>query len=103
MDNASFHHTERIEQMCANAEVKLVYLPPYSPNLNPIEEFFAELKASIKQKWKAYEDSPEQGFNAFLEWYVDVVGERGSSAKGYCRHIGSNLLATNYLHVQAQK
>jgi DDE superfamily endonuclease len=36
MDNASFHHTERIEQMCRDAGVKLVYLPPYSPDFNPI-------------------------------------------------------------------
>ena len=28
MDNASFHYTERIEQMCHDASVKLVYLPP---------------------------------------------------------------------------
>jgi transposase len=49
MDNASFHHTERIEQMCHDAGVKLVYLPRYSPDLNLIEEFFAELKAFIKQ------------------------------------------------------
>jgi transposase len=47
MDNASFHHSEKIEQMCSEAGVKLVYLPPYSPDLNPIEEFFAELKAFI--------------------------------------------------------
>jgi len=59
MDNASFHHTERIEQMCAEAGVKLLYLPPYSPDLNPIEEFFAELKAFIKKNWKSYEESPE--------------------------------------------
>jgi transposase len=49
MDNASFHHTQRIEQMCYDAGVKLVYLPPYSPDFNPIEEFFAELKAFIKR------------------------------------------------------
>jgi transposase len=48
MDNASFHHTEQIKQMCHNAGVKLVYLPPYSLDLNLIEEFFAELKAFIK-------------------------------------------------------
>ena len=48
MDNASIHHTERIEQMCRNASVKLVYLLLCLPNLNPIEEFFAELKAFIK-------------------------------------------------------
>jgi hypothetical protein len=49
MDSASFHHTERIKQMCADVGVKLVYLPPYSPDLNPIEEFFTELKAFIKK------------------------------------------------------
>jgi transposase len=41
MDNASFHRSERIKQMCDAAGVKLLYLPPYSPRLNPIEEFFA--------------------------------------------------------------
>jgi transposase len=56
MDNASFHHTERIAQMCADAGVKLMYLPPYSPDLNPIEEFFAELKAFIKRNWSTYEE-----------------------------------------------
>jgi transposase len=49
MDNASFHHTERIEQMCADAGVKLIYIPLYSPDLNLIEQFFAELKAFIKR------------------------------------------------------
>jgi hypothetical protein len=44
MDNSSFHHTERIGQLCAAAGVKLVNLPPYSPDLDPIVEFLAELK-----------------------------------------------------------
>jgi hypothetical protein len=37
-------------------------------DVNPIEEFFAELKAFIKKNWMAYEDNPEQGFDTFLEW-----------------------------------
>ena len=44
IDNASFYHTERIEQIYINAGVKLIYLLIYSPDLNPIKEFFAELK-----------------------------------------------------------
>lgn len=91
MDNASFHHIERIEQMCADVGVKLVYLPPYSPGLNPIEEFFAELKAFIKKKWKIYEDNSGQGFDRFLEWCVDVVGGREGSAKGHFRHAGLTI------------
>jgi hypothetical protein len=47
MDNASFHRTEKIQRMCLDSGVKLIYLPPYSPDLNPIEEFFSELKQFI--------------------------------------------------------
>lgn len=66
MDNASFHRTERVKQMCLNAGVKLLYISPYSPDLNPIEEFFAELKQFIKRRWYEYEYNPDQGFDAFL-------------------------------------
>lgn len=38
MDNASFHHTERVKQICSDAGAKLIYPPPYSRDLNPIEE-----------------------------------------------------------------
>ncbi|RYC79043.1 hypothetical protein BFJ63_vAg18078 [Fusarium oxysporum f. sp. narcissi] len=48
MDNASFHRSPVIEQMCEDAGVKLLYLSPYSSDFNPVEEFFAELKAFIK-------------------------------------------------------
>ncbi len=74
--------------MCRDTGVKLVYLPPYSPDLNPIEEFFAELKAFIKRNWHIYEENPEQGFDSFLEWSIDVVGQRTNSARGHFRHAG---------------
>ena len=37
MDNASFHHTERFEQMYHDTGIILVYLLPYSPDINPIK------------------------------------------------------------------
>lgn len=91
MDNASFHRTKRIAQMCEEANVKLVYLPPYSPDLNPIEEFFAELKGFIKRSWKFYEEDPNQGFDVFLEWCIDAVGAKEESAKGHFRHSGLKI------------
>lgn len=95
MDNASFHRSDRIEQMCSAARVKLCYLPPYSPDLNPIEEFFAELKAFIKKNWKVYEEGPEQDFAVFLEWCVDMVGDNKKSAKGHFRNAGWNVEEPN--------
>ncbi|CAI0651133.1 unnamed protein product, partial [Colletotrichum noveboracense] len=62
MDNASIHHTAKIRQMCDDAGVVLLYLPPYSPDLNPIEEFFAELKSFIKRHWADYETCPDFGW-----------------------------------------
>jgi len=87
MDNASFYHSATIDQLCVEAGVKLLYLPPYSPDLNPIEEFFAELKSFIKRNWEHYSGTP-QDFGAFLEWCVDIVGARKSSAEGHFRHAG---------------
>ena len=49
MDHSSFHHSDTIERLCTEAGVMLLYLPSYSPDLNPIEEFFAELKAFINR------------------------------------------------------
>jgi transposase len=91
MDNASFHRSDRIKEMCSAAGVKLLYLPPYSPDLNPIEEFFAELKAFIKKHWKVYEENPGQDFTVFLEWCVDMVGGKEKSAKGHFRNAGWNI------------
>jgi transposase len=65
MDNAAIYCSERIEQIYRESGVKLLYLPLYSPVLNPIEEFSAELKAFIKRYWNIYDEIPEQGFDTF--------------------------------------
>lgn len=77
--------------MCADARVKLVYLPPYSPDLNPIEEFFAKLKSFIKRRWSYYEKDIDQGFDVSLEWCIGVVGTREDSARGHFRHAGLSI------------
>jgi len=48
MDNASFHKSQRIRQLIEEAGCKLIFLPPYSPDLNPIEKFWANMKRWIK-------------------------------------------------------
>jgi transposase len=50
MDNAPVHHGGRIEQICAEAGVLLIYLPPYSPDMNPIKKFFLVLKSQLKRR-----------------------------------------------------
>jgi len=44
MDNAAFHKGRRTQELIENTGATLLYLPPYSPDLNPIEHDFAALK-----------------------------------------------------------
>ncbi|KAJ3542004.1 hypothetical protein NMY22_g3671 [Coprinellus aureogranulatus] len=49
MDNARIHHGPEIKELLAEHGVLLEYLPPYSPDLNPIEEAFSKVKAFIRR------------------------------------------------------
>lgn len=50
MDNAAFHNRANIQQLINNSGHILEYLPPYSPDLNPIEPKWAQSKTIRRQK-----------------------------------------------------
>lgn len=50
MDNASFHKSQKIKELIESVGCKLLFLPPYSPDLNPIERFWANMKRWIKNR-----------------------------------------------------
>lgn len=49
MDNLSSHKGPRVREMIEAAGAELRYLPPYSPDFNPIENAFAKLKALLRK------------------------------------------------------
>lgn len=48
LDNASIHHVGRVVQAIQNTGAIVQFVPPYSPDLNPIEEAFSKLKSVMK-------------------------------------------------------
>ena len=50
VDNATFHHGGRIAQLIEVVGAQVVYLPPYSPDLNRIEKCWAWLKSRIRKQ-----------------------------------------------------
>ena len=49
MDNLAAHKRDEITSAIVAAGARLLYLPPYSPDLNPIEMAFAKLKAALRK------------------------------------------------------
>lgn len=49
MDNVSVHKVAGVREAIEARGATLIYLPPYSPDLNPIEQFFSKLKAILRK------------------------------------------------------
>ena len=48
MDNVSIHHLETVQDMILGVGAIICFLPPYSPDLNPIEKVFSKVKTYLK-------------------------------------------------------
>jgi transposase len=67
IDNARFHQSAQTREIIANAQCQLIFLPPYSPDLNPIEKWWAVIKARVKKIVKQFDD-----FNQALDHVLTV-------------------------------
>ena len=67
MDNATFHKRQDIQELIEDAEHTILWLPPYSPDLNPIEQVWAWVKRKRKD-WRL--DCIDTLFFYFL-WLCD--------------------------------
>jgi len=52
LDNLSSHKVAGVEEAITATGATVLYLPPYSPDLNPIEKFFSKLKALLRKAAK---------------------------------------------------
>ena len=68
MDNASFHSKKRLLSAARSAGCKLLFLPPYSPELNPIEKFWAWLKRFLRNILPTASSFDDAIFTAFQLW-----------------------------------
>jgi transposase len=89
MDNVRPHLPEDVAQMCEEAEVDLIYLPLYSPDLSPIEESFNRLKQWMRRN-RALSQSFKEMFEGFFHLAVKLA-VISKDAKGYFRSAGISV------------
>ena len=82
MDNLSAHKGEKVRELIEGRGCELLYLPPYSPDLNPIEEAFSKIKGLMR---KAEARSRE----ALLEALGAAISALSAQeARGFFEHCG---------------
>jgi transposase len=87
MDNLSSHKGGRIKEIVEQRGCELVYLPPYSPDLNPIEEAFAKLKALLREAGARTREALIEAMGRALEAVT------AKDARGFFEHRGYHAAA----------
>lgn len=83
MDNCRIHKTKVVQDVLIASGVRVEFLPPYSPDFNPIEIDFAVLKSAIRRH---YDLAADQEFGLFLQWTCQQFG--GKHAEKQFEHCG---------------
>ena len=85
MDNLSAHKGERVGRIVESRCCELVYLPPYSPNLNPIEEAFSKVN-KVKGLVRRAEARTREGLIEAVGAALSAITVR--DARGFFEHCG---------------
>jgi transposase len=85
MDNLSTHKVKGVRKLIEATGARLLYLPPYSPDLNPIEMVFAKLKARLRKAAERTEDALCERIGQLLETYTPKECSNYLTHAGYDR------------------
>jgi transposase len=83
MDNLSSHKGLRVRQMIEATGAELRYLPPYSPDFNPIEMAFAKLKALLRKAAERTIDALWSAIGRILDLFDPAECQNFFKAAGY--------------------
>jgi len=87
MDNLGAHRGERVRELIQERGCELLYLPPYSPDLNPIEEAFSKVKGLLRRTGARTREALIEAMGRALE------AVSAEDARGFFEHRGYRLQA----------
>ena len=83
MDNLGSHKAKIIRQLIRSVGARLVFLPPYSPDLNPIEQFFSKLKHNLRKAKARTEDTRNDRIGAIIRATTKLECSNYTTNAGY--------------------
>ena len=94
MVNAAIHHVDNVMQLINSVGALLWFLLPYSPDLNPIEEVFSEVKAYIQNNFVAYRNCADPHLIIY-EAFASYIPHAGYKYSGHQSSFIINVCALN--------
>jgi transposase len=82
MDNLTAHKGDRVRHLIEERGCELMYLPPYSPDFNPIEEAFAKIKGILRKA----EARRREALIEMIGQAISAISAR--DARGFFEHCG---------------
>jgi transposase len=83
MDNLSSHKGTRVRETIEAAGASLLYLPPYSPDFNPIEKAFSKLKAHLRKAAERTVDGLWNAIGRLIDLFTPSECRNYFTAAGY--------------------
>ncbi len=83
MDNLGSHKGPLVRKAIRSAGAKLLFLPPYSPDLNPIEQVFAKLKHLMRKAAERTQDTTWKRIGILLDAFTPNECQRYLTNSGY--------------------
>lgn len=82
LDNLGAHKAHEVRELIEAAECRLLYLPPYSPEFNPIEQCWSKLKALLRSAGARTKEALEEALTVIIEQIT------AADAQGWFAHCG---------------
>lgn len=86
LDNLSVHKVAGLDEIAHKYGARLLYLPPYSPDFNPIELAFSKLKTWLRTAQARTRDLLEEAICAAAEWISEADAKNWFDHCGYHVH-----------------
>jgi len=90
MDNLSAHKVAGVKAAIESAGARVIYLPPYSPDFNPIENMFSKLKTLVRKLNLRKQDELWRKLGELCDMFSP------DECQNYCQHAGYTNVQTNF-------
>ena len=85
LDNLPTHKVSGVAEAVHTRDARVLYLPPYSPDFNPIEQVFSKIKNELRRRELRTINALENAFGESIDWITNTDALHYFQHSGYAK------------------